>query len=161
MAGPAPVHYRYRQADHLDVAAMAVLRAAEWGTEAYWLERIGAYLRHEYNPAQALWARAAFVAEAGEQVVGFAAGHLTRRFDCGGELQWLNVAAPCRRQGVGSALLRLAAHWFAAQNCGRICVDCDPENTVAHAFYAHHGAAPLNPHWLFWESARRMLRQSH
>jgi len=158
MPGPAPTRYRFRQADHLDVPAMAGLRAAEWGTEAYWAERIGAYLRHEHNPTQALWAREAYVAEVGEQAVGFVAGHLTRRFDCGGELQWLNVAGLCRRQGVGSALLRLAARWFEAQSCGRICVDCDPENAVAHAFYFHHGAEPLNPHWLFWQDAGRMLR---
>lgn len=157
MPGAASARYRYRQADHLDVAVMAALRAAEWGSEAYWAERIGGYLRHEHNPTQALWARAAFVAEAGGQVVGFAAGHLTRRFGCGGELQWLNVAAPCRRQGVGSALLRLLGHWLVEHSAGRICVDCDPENAVARAFYARHGAAPLNPHWLFWEDAQRML----
>jgi hypothetical protein len=43
------------------------------------------------SPQQALPARAAFVAMDGTKLVGFVAGHRTRRLGCDGELQWVNV----------------------------------------------------------------------
>jgi hypothetical protein len=35
-----------------------------------------------------------------------------------------------------------------------VCVDVEPENRVARAFYSRHGAVPLNPHWLVWDDIR-------
>jgi len=80
-----------------DVRRLARLRAAVWGTEQYWHDRIGGYMRGELHPQQALAPRVVLVAEGGEDIVGFIAGHLTRRFGCDGELEWLDVVAECRR----------------------------------------------------------------
>ncbi len=80
----------------------------------------------------------------------FIAGHLTRRFGCDGELEWLDVVAECRRTGVAGELWRALATWFAGRQARRICVDVDPQNAPARAFYRKHGAQDLNPHWLVW-----------
>jgi len=47
------------------------------------------------------------------------------------------------------------AAWFAAQNAKRICVNVAPENTRAVRFYARHGAAQLNEHWMVWEDIQK------
>jgi RimJ/RimL family protein N-acetyltransferase len=51
---------------------------------------------------------------------------------------------------VAAELLRVLAFWFADENAKRVCVDADPENPGARAFYRKHGAQDLNPHWLVW-----------
>ncbi|MGH7752666.1 MAG: GNAT family N-acetyltransferase [Gemmatimonadales bacterium] len=38
----------------------------------------------------------------GDRPIGYVAGHLTRRFDCEGELQWIYVVPDRRRSGVAS-----------------------------------------------------------
>jgi hypothetical protein len=40
----------YRQAGHSDIPMMAEIRAADWGTEEYWSERILQYLTHKLRP---------------------------------------------------------------------------------------------------------------
>jgi ribosomal protein S18 acetylase RimI-like enzyme len=90
------------------------------------------------------------VAEQDDEVIGFIAGHLTRRFHCDGELQWINVSTTQRRQGVARELLRELGDWFSAYNARKICVDVEPRNADARAFYTRHGAQPLNNHWLVW-----------
>ena|SRR5436190_7745809 len=80
----------------------------------------------------------------------FIAGHLTRRFGCDGELEWLDVVAECRRTGVAGELWRALATWFAGHQARRICVDVDPQNAPARAFYRKHGAQDLNAHWFVW-----------
>jgi hypothetical protein len=48
-------------------------------------------------------ARAVFVATENEElVIGFVAGHLTKSFDCDAELQWINVIAEKRGQGIAA-----------------------------------------------------------
>ena len=133
-----------------DVGRLARIRAAVWGTEQYWHDRIGGYMRGELHPQQALAPRVVLVAAGGEDIVGFIAGHLTRRFGCDGELEWLDVVAECRRTGVAGELWRALATWFAGRQARRICVDVDPQNAPARAFYRKHGAQDLNPHWLVW-----------
>jgi ribosomal protein S18 acetylase RimI-like enzyme len=139
-----------REATDLDVPALARIRAAVWGTEDYWKTRMAAYMRRELHPRHALDPRVVYVACERETVVGLIAGHLTRRFSCEGELEWIDVIDAWRRQGVASALLRHLATWFVQENAARICVDVDPDNTVAQAFYRRHGARDLRPHWLAW-----------
>ena len=107
-------------------------------------------MRCELHPRQALMPRVAYVAEEGKAVVGFIAGHLTHRFDCAGELEWINVVPECRGGGISSALLRLLAAWFVEQHAVRVCVDVDPANSLARRFYLRYGAQHLNPHWLIW-----------
>jgi len=151
------VHYRL--ADKSDVPAMARIRAAEWETEEYWRVRISRYLNRELHPQQALMPRASFVALEGESLVGFIAGHLTGRYACDGELEWINVVPECRGSAVASELLRLLAAWFAEQKASRICVDVDPANTTARRFYLLHGAENLNEHWLVWNDIKVVLDQ--
>ena len=80
--------------------------------------------------------------------MAFAAGHLTRRYDCEGELRWINVLPEYRGAGIASELLRLLADWFLKQDARKICVDVEPSNTGARAFYLRHGARPLRDGWL-------------
>jgi ribosomal protein S18 acetylase RimI-like enzyme len=152
------VHYRL--ANKSDVPAMARIRAAEWETEEYWRDRIFRYVNRELHPQWALMPRVIHVALEGETLVGFIAGHLTVRFACDGELEWINVVPEHRGSAVGAQLLCLLAAWFAGQKASRVCVDVDPANTIARRFYKRHGADDLNEHWLVWNDIRVVLGQS-
>ncbi len=149
----------YRVAVEGDVGGMARVRAAYWETEEFWSVRIASYLKGESFPQQALRERVVYVAVEGETVVGFVAGHLTRRYGCAGELQWIDVIAERRGSGVAGELLRLLAEWFVEQKAWRVCVDVEPENTVARRFYTRHGAETLNPHWLVWKDIRAVAEK--
>lgn len=135
---------------------MARIRAAEWETEEYWTRRISAYLNCELHPQKALAPRVSYSAFEDDTLIGFIAGHLTRRLDCDGELEWINVAAPWRGTGVAGELLRLLARWFADQNAPRVCVDPDER---ARNFYLRHGARELNQHWLVWDDITQLAQQ--
>jgi GNAT superfamily N-acetyltransferase len=144
-----------RPAEGSDVSAMAAIRAQEWETQAYWERRIGNYLRGEIGAQQALQGYAAvFVAIREGAVIGFIAGHLTRRHGCQGELEWMDVVARYRRQGIAGKLIVTLTSWFVEQNALRICIDVHPTNTAARGLYAKYGALPLNPHWMVWEDVR-------
>lgn len=140
----------YRQAQKSDIPAMARIRAAEWESEAFWSNRIKGYMSGEHHPQQALKPRVIYVALDGDSVVGFIAGHLSRRYACDGELQWINVIPEFRGSEVATELLRHLAGWFGEQNASRICVDVDPANIAARQFYIRNGAENLNEHWLVW-----------
>lgn len=84
---------------------MAEIRAGDWGTEEYWKERILQYLTRKLHPREALGPGVAFACLEGKKIVGLIAGHLTRRFDGSGEVEWISVRPECRGQGVGSGLL--------------------------------------------------------
>jgi RimJ/RimL family protein N-acetyltransferase len=146
----------YRPATPRDASAMAQLRSEHWGNAPDWETRIAAYLSGEHNPRQARAKRVAIVAEQDDEVIGFIAGHLTRRFHCDGELQWIAVSAAHRGEGVATEMLRELADWFEAYNAHRICVDARPRNADARAFYASHGAEPLNDHWFVWQNIGRV-----
>jgi GNAT superfamily N-acetyltransferase len=141
-----------RVATIADIRAMAALRAAEWGDDEYWSRRISGYMVGEIDPQQALKPRIVLVAADGDAVVGFIAGHLTRRYDCDGELEWINVDAAYRGRGVSSRLLQALAQWFVEHDARRVCVDVEPHNAIARRFYAKHGAVELKPHWMVWEN---------
>lgn len=141
----------YRRAELSDVAGMARLRANEQGSEEYWRERIQLYLTGLHHPQKALAARIGFVCVDGEQIAGLVAGHLTLRFGCDGELEWISVSPAYRGQKIGSALLRMLAEWFVAQSARFICVNVDPANEPARRFYAANGAYDLRPHWMAWK----------
>jgi len=152
------VSVTYRAAKKSDVSEMARIRAAEWGEEASWKERILGYLECEIHPRKARKARMVYVAMGGDTLVGFIAGHLTRRYECDGELQWINVAAERRGSGIAPELLRRLAAWFVGRKALKICVDVQPSNTVARRFYRRHGAEDLNPHWMVWNDVRIILQ---
>src|SRR5438270_5212277 len=145
----------YREADKSDIPAMARIRAAEWETEDYWRTRISGYMDQELHPRQALTPRVLYVALEQDMIVGFIAGHLTKRFSCDGELEWIDVVSERRRGGIASQLLRMLAAWFIEREALRICVGSG--NAVARAFYAKHGAESLNKHWLVWNDIRLVL----
>jgi GNAT superfamily N-acetyltransferase len=139
-----------------DVPLMAEIRAQEWETRAFWTGRIGSYLSGEHSPQHALPARAAFVALDGTKLVGFVAGHRTRRHGCDGELQWINVVEEMRGQGIADRLMVKIGAWFLEQGMHRICVNVDPKNTAARKLYLRFGAQPLNDHWMIWEDPKAM-----
>jgi ribosomal protein S18 acetylase RimI-like enzyme len=148
-------------ANHSDISGMARLRAEQWGagTELYWVNRISGYLRGEANPQQSLPTRIIMVASNDEEVVGFIAGHLTRRFGCAGELEWINVGLEYRGHGISSKLLQLLAAWFVSEKALYICVDCAPDNVIGQKFYKRHGAEKLNEHWLIWKDISVLLSE--
>lgn len=150
----------YRPATLLDVSAMAQLRSEHWGHAPDWEHRLASYLSGEHHPRHALLPRVMIVAEQDGEVIGFIAGHLTRRYHCDGELQWINVSPDHRGQGVATDLLRELADWFSAYNAKKICVDAQPRNPDARAFYARHGAAPLNEHWMVFSDIASALSMS-
>src|SRR5437870_4357210 len=129
----------YRQAVPSDIPAMARLRGSEEEGGAS-EERMARYLAGEHHPQHALMPRVLYVALEGDAVVGYIAGHLTRRYGCDGELQWIYVIPERRGSGVASELLCRLAAWFVEQKASRICVDVTPTNTRARRFYTRHGA---------------------
>jgi ribosomal protein S18 acetylase RimI-like enzyme len=150
-----------RKANLADAGALARIRSAGWGAERYWHDRITGYMRGEVHPQQALAPRVVLVAEEKGEIVGLAAGHLTRRFGCQGELEWLDVVSARRRTGIASELLRGLATWFEGRQARRICVDVDPSNTPARAFYRKYGAQDMNRNWLVWRDiAARSVRRT-
>jgi GNAT superfamily N-acetyltransferase len=147
----------FRLAVQADIPVLAHIRAAEWGSEDYWISRISGYMNGELHPRDALKPRIVYVASQHEAVAGFIAGHLTRRYNCDGELQWINVRPEHRGRGVASALLRPLATWFLEQKALRVCVDVDPGNPTARRFYARHGAVRLNRGWMVWNDISATL----
>ncbi|MEZ5361145.1 MAG: GNAT family N-acetyltransferase [Bryobacterales bacterium] len=142
---------QYRLAEMADIPAIAALRGPEEGGGAP-EGRMRGYLAGVYYPAHALHPRVMWVATKAGKIVGYAAGHLSRRLDCDGELQWIYVAAEERGAGMGRELLKRVAEWFCGQRAFRVCVD--PGEDVSRAFYRHLGAIALTKHWLVWEDVR-------
>ena len=116
--------------------------------------RMAAYLDGVHHPHQALQPRVAYLAIQDHAVVGYIAGHLTRRYECEGELQYLHVSLPQRRSGVASELLRRLAVWFTRQGAFKVCVNVNLESPGALPFYRRHGARAINAHWLVWPDIR-------
>ena len=146
---------KYRSASSSDVPAMEASRHGdpEHGPAD---SRMAAYLDGRHDPQQALAARIAFVAEDNGRVVGYIAGHLTRRYECDGEVQYLYVAPSHRRAGVATALVRKLAVWFVREQAVKICVNVNIDSPAAEPFYARHGAAPINRYWMVWDDIRRL-----
>ena len=147
----------YRRARRVDIAAMAEIRAADWGTEEYWRVRILQYLTCELHPREALRPRISYVCVEGESVVGLIAGHLTRRLGCEGELEWISIRQEHRRRGIARELLRHSAKWFVRHHALRVWVDVEPSNEAARKFYRQNGADDLKPHWMIWNNIRSVI----
>ena len=111
------------------------------------------YLVGTHHPQHALPPRAMWVAVRDGSLVGYVAGHLTRRYACDGELQWLYVTAADRRSGIASALFGLLAGWFAEHGARRVCVNVD--DPAAREFYRSRGADELHEHWMVWSDVAR------
>ncbi len=149
---------QYRVASAADVAAMGQSRRLDpvaGPADA----RMGAYLDGLHHPQQALLPRVAWLATVELAVIGYVAGHLSRRFDCAGELQYLFVAPPYRRIGVARELVTRLAEWFVAQGAHRICVNVDDASAGARPFYESLGAITLHPHWMAWPDIASAARK--
>jgi predicted GNAT family acetyltransferase len=143
-----------RPAQDNDIPRMAKIRAQERRDRKFWTDRISLYMRGEHNPQHALAERVVFVAVDNQEVVGFAAGHRTRRLDCDGELQWIDVAIDKRRQGIAETLIAQLGLWFVEHNANRVCVNVATENVAARQLYAKCGAHPLKEGWMVWDNAQ-------
>lgn len=138
---------RYRKAALGDVPALALLRhQGEAGGASE--DRMRRYLAGEHHPQQALLPRVMWMAEVAQSPVGYVAGHLTRRFGCDGELQWIYVVREHRAGHVAKELLCHLASWFVEHKAVQVCVDVGDER--ARRFYKRHGAEDLSKHWLVW-----------
>lgn len=159
MTASTPIQV-YRRAEFDDIPALAEIRAAEWGTVEYWRTRIFEYMQAAASPQHALTERAVFVCTEGGRAVGFIAGHLTRRFGCDAELQWVTVNAEHRNRGIASELLGYLVAWFVEHGARRVCVDVEPSNSTARRFYAKHGAVEFKPHWMIWHDIAQAVQAS-
>lgn len=113
--------------------------------------RMARYLLGEHHPQFALAERIVLIAEAEGHVIGYTGGHRTTRHGCEGELQYLYVTPDHRRLGVASRMVGALARWFEDHGVRRVCVDVDPDNARARAFYSECGAVALDSHWMVWE----------
>lgn len=152
---------QYRKAEDSDIPGMAKLRSAAYGTEEYWSHRILGYMRGEINPQHARKPRVLYVALNSGTVIGLIAGHLTKRYKCQGELEWIDVDERYRRQGIALDLLLLLSVWFIKQKSSHVCVDVDPSNIAAMSFYKKNGATHLNNHWLVWQDINEVLKKAN
>ena len=135
-----------RQATLADVPRLVKLpREGEAGGDP----RMALYLAGQHHPREALPPRAIWMATVGGTPIGYVAAHLTRRFQCEGELQWIYVVGEHRRTGVASRLLRCAAQWLVDHDARRVCVDVGDDR--ARPFYRRCGAVELNEHWMVWD----------
>lgn len=145
---------KYREVKDEDVPMLAKFRSANNEEQIFWEQRITGYLKLTHHPQKALQQRVIFVAEDEKKIIGFIAGHLTQRFNCDGELQWINVIETYRNKGIGFKMICVLNKWFIQHNAFKICVD--PGNEFARRFYKKYGAENLNNHWLFWKDVKEM-----
>ena len=152
----------YREAIASDIPVMARIRVAEdsrYGSgEEELRSRMLRYFEYKHHPQYALTPRVIYTAWEDDTLAGYVAGHLTRRFQCDGELQWIYVAPRFRGTGAALQLLHLIAKWFAGHKAARVCVDVEPANARARTFYERHGARTFAPCWLIWDDIRTVLK---
>ncbi len=144
----------YRKASEEDIPKIAKIRAIYSGTAGYWTDRIVNYYRGHLNPQKALQQRVIYVASHHSDIVAFIAGHLSTRYDCEGELQWIDTIEKHRAKGIATALFKILGKWFIENKAYKICVD--PGNPNARKFYQNNGATDLNEHWMVWHDIRNV-----
>jgi len=141
---------RFRVATSADVPAIAVCRLTDLAAGPA-DPRMAAYLDGTHHPQEALPPRVGYVALIREDVIGYIAGHLTKRHGRAGEVQYLFVAPDFRRRGVATALLRLLADWFVNARARKVCVCVDADSPAAKPFYESAGASPFRRLWYGWD----------
>jgi ribosomal protein S18 acetylase RimI-like enzyme len=148
-----------REATLTDVALMASLRDKSGWQGGANAERMTLYLSNEHHPQFALPPRVAYVSIQDNTLNGFIAGHLTTRFGCQGELQWILVDPGYCGSSVASELLMRMAEWFTQNATTRVCVNVEPENVRARGFYRSHSAVELSEYWLQWPDISKVQRR--
>lgn len=98
---------KYREAREPDIPALAPIWAKDREIEENWKVRISSYWSCTQHPQKALATRIIYVAEEAGSIIGFIAGHLTTRFDCDGELKWVDVIPGYRGMGIASGFFRI------------------------------------------------------
>jgi GNAT superfamily N-acetyltransferase len=146
-------------ATEADVADMIACRDPAESEGVPPVRALVGYMAGTYHPRLALRPRVVLVATIEAEVVGYISGHLTRRYDCDAEVQWLYVAPEHRRHGIASSLLETLAGWFAEQDARRVCVNVAPTNTGGMALSRGRGAHPLKPQWWIWEDMASTVRR--
>jgi GNAT superfamily N-acetyltransferase len=156
---PTPI--QYRRAERSDIPHMARIWGLEKGEGGTSEERMTAYFDGQLHPQHALAPRVIYVAHEGDVLIGYIAGHLTRRFGCDGELEWLYVIPQSRRYGVASGLIVCLAAWFKQQQASGVCVNVARTNIAAIQVYAKHGAAPMKKlGWMVWIDFPKSVEKS-
>ena len=95
-----------------------------------------------------------YVAEAGAEVVGFAAGMLLQpeKLDCNAELTAIYVKPIAQRGGVGRRLLALVAHRLQQVGAVSLLAWVIADNQVARTFYEELGAELLVEQPFTWDT---------
>ena len=150
-----------RAAAIADVPAIAAIRATGLESQAFWEGRVRGYLEGTHSPRQALPERAVWVALGEDRVIGLVAGHRTCRFECDGELQWIDVAREFRGRGIADRRVGTMLSWFRQRNLYRVCVNVASENAIARNLYAKHGAVPKSAGWMEWRDLRQSTFSTH
>ncbi len=152
----------FRRATANDAAAIAALRVDSWRT-TYRGVMPDAYLdgmRAEESAAmwsQVLAANAAtvvvFVAEAGAEIVGFAAGMMLSpgKLEMDAELTAIYLKPIAQRGGVGRRLLALVSAALQEQGATALLAWVISDNQAARQFYAHLGAELLIEQPFTWD----------
>lgn len=156
-----------REAGVEDVSRIAqinsdTLRECGLGTaEIFDVERLrkrwDGYMRGVHHPQFALEPRIVVAAVAEDSMVGYIAGHFSRRYGTQGELQSIYVLKEHHGKGIGTSLLMYLSGWFANHDRRAVCVGIDPANPYRR-FYEKHGARDLNKHWLVWDDIGTVLQ---
>lgn len=115
----------------------------------FWQERWEGYLTEGSKAQDALGDGFVIAALAGDEMLGFAGWHHTRRHGCDGELQSMYVDFAHQGKGIGSALLHEIMRRLKAGGGEGLCVGYEPDNPYRR-FYMKHGAEEINPHWAVW-----------
>ncbi len=146
------IHLTCREITEQDISHVAEIRANKNASITHWSTRVKNYLAGIVNPQGAQEERVIYVAVHNDEIIGFVAGHLSTRFGCEGELQWIDTKTEFRRMGVASQLVVHLAHWFISHKAYKVCVD--PGSQIARQFYKRGQAEMLNEHWMFWNDIR-------
>jgi GNAT superfamily N-acetyltransferase len=129
--------------------------------EPFWYQRWRDYLMEGSSAQQARgdgWV--VVLAERSTDLVGFAAYHHTRRWQCDAELEALYVRSGDQARGVGTALLWEVVERLRRDGSRSLCVGYDINNPYKR-FYRKHGAVEVNPFWAVWrELPQRLAPQS-
>jgi ribosomal protein S18 acetylase RimI-like enzyme len=141
-----------------DVNAMARLRDESGWEGGAAADRMARYLAGEHYPQHAKAARVAYLAKRDDMLIGYIAGHLTSRFGCEGEVQWILVAPADRGSPAAEGLLRRLAEWLLSHDARRVCVNVEPDNQPARHFYHRLGAVELSAYWLVWHDIAQVIQ---